>query len=109
MYNEGYFDAVHFFRYFLLDGGQRLILEDGTAGIAIEGDFPSVNAKWPKSPTNASTRSNVLDSDDEDDVLDALVGSSLPDEDEWDWGAEHARMTLTLTLKPLRSYDRVAR
>jgi hypothetical protein len=26
MYNEGYFDAVHFFRYFLLDGKPRLVL-----------------------------------------------------------------------------------
>ena len=32
MYNEGYFDAVHFFRYFLLDGRARFTLEGRAAG-----------------------------------------------------------------------------
>jgi hypothetical protein len=33
----------------------------------------------------------MLDSGDEDDVLDALVGTfDFGDEDEWDWGAEHS-------------------
>jgi hypothetical protein len=32
----------------------------------------------------------MLDSDDEDDVLDALAATlAFDDEDEWDWGAEH--------------------
>src|SRR5258708_11131014 len=45
MYNEGYFDAVHFFRYFLLDGKARVTLRVGRQAIAVEGDFPGVDAK----------------------------------------------------------------
>jgi hypothetical protein len=48
MYNEGYFDAVHFYRYFLLNGKARFTLKVGRQAIAVEGDFPSVNAKWPQ-------------------------------------------------------------
>jgi hypothetical protein len=50
MYNEGYFDAVHFFRYFLLDGKARFALKVGRQAIAVEGDFPNVDAKWPQTP-----------------------------------------------------------
>jgi len=52
MYNEGYFDAVHFFRYFLLDGKARFTLKVGQQAIAVEGDFPSVDAKWPQIATS---------------------------------------------------------
>ena len=91
MYNEGYFDAVHFFRYFLLDGKARLTLKTGQQAIAIEGDFPSVNAKWPKIADTRFDPVSMLDSGDEDDVLDALAGTlDFGDEDEWDWGAEHS-------------------
>jgi hypothetical protein len=48
MYNEGYFDAVHFFRYFLLDGKARFTLKVGRQAIAVDGDFPNVDAKWPQ-------------------------------------------------------------
>ena len=90
MYNEGYFDAVHFFRYFLLDGRARLTLRVGQQVIAIEGDFPSVNAKWPKIADARFDPVSMLDSDDEDDVLDALAETfNFGDEGEWDWGAEH--------------------
>jgi hypothetical protein len=86
MYNEGYFDAVHFLRYFLLDGQSRLVLPVGRQQIVVEGEFPSVEATWvaiddkrfePVTPTG----------DDEDDVLDAVVEAWEVDE-EWDWGAE---------------------
>jgi hypothetical protein len=91
MYNEGYFDAVHFFRYFLLDGRARLTLKTGQQAIAIEGDFPGVNAKWPKIADSRFDPVSMLDSGDEDDVLDALAGTfDFGDEDEWDWGAEHS-------------------
>lgn len=89
MYNEGYFDAVHFLRYFLLDGKPRFILEIGPQRICIEGDFPSVDAKWPAITDKRFDPISMLDSDDEDDVLDALVGT-WELEDEWDWGAEHS-------------------
>ncbi len=88
MYNEGYFDAVHFFRYFLLDGKARVVLEVGQQAIIVDGDFPRVNAKWPQITDKRFDPISMLDSDDEDDVLDALVGSW--ELDEWDWGAEHS-------------------
>jgi hypothetical protein len=87
MYNEGYFDAVHFLRYFLIDGKSRLVLRAGKQAIVIDGDFPSVDATWAQisdkrfDPIGPPTR------DDEDDVLDAVV-SEWEFEDEWDWGAE---------------------
>jgi hypothetical protein len=91
MYNEGYFDAVHFFRYFLLDGKARLVLEVGRQAITIDGDFPSVDATWPQIDDKRFDPISMLDSGDEDDVLDALASSwEFDDENEWDWGAEHS-------------------
>jgi hypothetical protein len=91
MYNEGYFDAVHFFRYFLLDGKPRLTLRVGKQAIVVEGDFPGMNARWPKIEDRRFDPVSMLDSGNEDDVLDALADTlALNDEDEWDWGAEHS-------------------
>ena len=91
MYNEGYFDAVHFFRYFLLDGRARFTLKVGRQAITVDGNFPEVNAKWPKITDKRFDPVSMLDSDDEDDVLDALAGTlDFEDDDEWDWGAEHS-------------------
>ena len=91
MYNEGYFDAVHFFRYFLLDGRARFTLKVGRQAIGVDGDFPSVDAKWPQIADKRFDPISMLDSGDEDDLLDALAGSwDFGDEDEWDWGAEHS-------------------
>ena len=89
MYNEGYFDAVHFFRYFLLDGKARFVLEVGRQAITVDGDFPAVDAKWPQIADKRFDPISMLDSDDEDDVLDALVGT-WEFGGEWDWGAEHS-------------------
>ncbi|QYX76654.1 hypothetical protein [Streptomyces akebiae] len=89
MYNEGYFDAVHFFRYFLLDGRARVVFEVGRQRIAIDGDFPQVDAKWPLIDDNRFNPVTMLDSGDEDDVIDALASSWDIDDAEWDWGAEH--------------------
>lgn len=91
MYNEGYFDAVHFFRYFLLDGKARFTLKVGRQAVTVDGNFPQVNAKWPKITDKRFDPISMLDSGDEDDVLDALAGTlDFEDEDEWDWGAEHS-------------------
>lgn len=91
MYNEGYFDAVHFFRYFLLDGRARFTLKAGRQAITVDGNFPDVDAKWPQIPDKRFDPISMLDSGDEDDVLDALAGTlDFDDEDEWDWGAEHS-------------------
>ncbi|MGC5244194.1 MULTISPECIES: hypothetical protein [Streptomyces] len=88
MYNEGYFDAVHFFRYFLLDGRARVVFDVGRQRIAVDGDFPQVDAKWPLIDDDRFDPISMLDSGDEDDVLDALADSWDVNE-EWDWGAEH--------------------
>lgn len=91
IYNEGYFDAVHFFRYFLLDGKARLTLKTGQQAITVDGDFPALDARWPQIPDKRFDPVSMPDSDDEDDVLDALAGTlDFNDEDEWDWGAEHS-------------------
>lgn len=91
MYNEGYFDAVHFLRYFLLDGKARFTLKAGWHAITVDGDFPSFEAKWPKIADRRFDPISMLDTGDEDDVLDALAGTlDFEDEDEWDWGAEHS-------------------
>jgi len=90
MYNEGYFDAVHFFRYFLLDGRVRLALYVGKQSITVEGDFPGVAAMWTQIDDKRFDPIRMLDSDDEDDVLDAVVDACPLDDDEWDWGAEHS-------------------
>lgn len=91
MYNEGYFDAVHFFRYFLLDGKPRLTLKVGEQAIVVDGDFPGMEARWPKIEDRRFDPVSMLDSGNEDDVLDALADTlSLKGEDEWDWGAEHS-------------------
>jgi hypothetical protein len=91
IYNEGYFDAVHFFRYFLLDGKARLTLKTGQQAITVDGDFPALDARWPQIPDKRFDPVSMPDSDDEDDVLNALAGTlDFNDEDEWDWGAEHS-------------------
>jgi hypothetical protein len=89
MYNEGYFDAVHFLRYFLLDGKPRFVLKVGRQAIIVDGDFPSVNARWPMIADKRFDPITMLDSGDEDDVLDALA-DSWELGDGWDWGAEHS-------------------
>ena len=89
MYNEAYFDAVHFFRHFLLDGRPRLTLEVGAEQITIEGDFPTVSATWAQIDDKRFDPVATLDSDDEDDLLDAVAEALPDDEDDWQWGAEH--------------------
>jgi hypothetical protein len=89
MYNEGYFDAVHFFRYFLLDGNARLTLPIGDQQIVVEGNFPAFEATWIEIDDKRFDPIQLLDSGDEDDVLDAVVETFALD-DEWDWGAEHS-------------------
>jgi hypothetical protein len=86
MYNEGYFDAVHFLRYFLMDGQARLVLPAGGQAIVIEGEFPSVDATWVEIDDKRFEPVTTL-SEDEDDVLDAVV-EAWDFGEEWDWGAE---------------------
>jgi hypothetical protein len=86
MYNEGYFDAVHFLRYFLMDGQSRLVLAAGGQPMVIEGEFPSVDATWVEIGDKRFEPVTTL-SEDEDDVLDAVV-EAWDFEKEWDWGAE---------------------
>lgn len=90
MYNERYFDAVHFFRYFLLDGNSQLILKVGKQQIAINGDFPNLEGRWARIADKRFEPIYELDTDDEDDVLNAVIESVEIDDSEWDWGAEHS-------------------
>lgn len=86
MYNEGYFDAVHFFRYFLLDGKAHFMLDIGGQRIVADGDFPGLEARCPQIDDNPFDPISMLDTRDEDDVLDAVADTV--DGEEWDWGAE---------------------
>ncbi len=86
MYNEGYFDAVHFLRYFLTDGRSRLSLPVGRQDIVIERDFPSIEATWVKIDDKRFEPVKPAE-ENEDDVLDAVV-EEWEFEEEWDWGAE---------------------
>ena len=70
--------------------------EVGQQRISVEGDFPSMEATWPQISDKRFDPISMLDSDDEDDVLDALVGSWEFD-DEWDWGAEHSEDTAAVS------------
>jgi hypothetical protein len=56
--------------------------------IAVCGDFPQVDARWPQIEDDRFEPIFMLDSDDENDVFDALA-DSWDINDEWDWGAEH--------------------
>ena len=87
MYNEGYFDAVHFLRSFLIGDAPRLVLRAGRQAAAIEGEFPSVEARWVQISDKRFDPVRPPKGDDEDDVLDAVV-SEWEFEEEWDWGAE---------------------
>jgi hypothetical protein len=50
-----------------------------------------MEARWPKIEDRRFDPVSMLDSGNEDDVLDALADTlSLNGEDEWDWGAEHS-------------------
>ena len=50
-----------------------------------------MGARWPKIEDRRFGPVSMLDSGNEDDVLDALVDTLSFDEgDEWDWGAEHS-------------------
>ena len=50
-----------------------------------------MNAKCPKIADTRFDPVSMLDSGDEDDVLDALAGTlDFGDEDEDNWGAEHS-------------------
>ncbi len=88
MYNEGYFDAVHFFRNWLIDGRSQLDLRMDRQLISISGDFPSVDATWAKIDDKRFEPVRTPNANDTDDLLDAVAGS-LDLGDEWDWGAEY--------------------
>ena len=55
----------------------------------MEGNFPTFGATWAQIDDKRFDPIQLLDSGDEDDVLDAVVENFTLD-DEWDWGAEHS-------------------
>lgn len=87
MYNEAYFDAVHFLRYFLLDGHKQMVLRAGVQAMAVGADFPQVQANWVAIDDRTFEPAELVAAPDEDDVLDAVV-SEIDYQDDWDWGAE---------------------
>jgi hypothetical protein len=82
MYNEAYFDAVHFWRHFLTGGQPRLIIRAGGQAIIAAGDFPTVDAHWPDIIDRTFQPVGVP----EDDLLTLLAEQAALAED--DWGAE---------------------
>jgi hypothetical protein len=83
IYNEAYFDAVHFWRYFLTDGQPRLLIKAGGQAIIAAGDFPTVQATWPQIGDQTFSPIGVP----EDDLLSLLAEQAALAED--DWGAEY--------------------
>lgn len=47
MYNEGYFDALHWRRGFLAESSPNFILRSGPQRVVISSVFPSITARWP--------------------------------------------------------------
>jgi hypothetical protein len=82
IYNEAYFDAVHFWRHYLTEGQPRLIIKAGQAIIAA-GDFPTGQARWPHVDDETFQPVGVPD----DDLLTLLAEQAALAED--DWGAEY--------------------
>ena len=58
--------------------------------IVIEGGFPTVEATWAVIDDKRFDPMSILETGDEDDVLDAVVATLALDDEEWDWGAEHS-------------------
>jgi hypothetical protein len=83
IYNEAYFDAVHFWRYFLTDGQPRLIIKAGGQAVIAAGDFPTGQANWPHIGDQTFQPVGVP----EDDLLTLLAEQVALAED--DWGAEY--------------------
>ena len=87
MNNESYFDAVHFLRYFLMDGRSRMVIRAGGQVVVVGAEFPQVKARWAAIHDKRFEPAELVDAAGEDDVLDAVV-SEFEYQDEWDWGAE---------------------
>jgi hypothetical protein len=87
MYNEAYFDAVHFLRYFLMDGRSRMVIRAGEQLIAAGAEFPQVKARWVAIDDKTFEPADLATDADEDDVLDAVV-REIDYQEDWDWGAE---------------------
>lgn len=87
MYNEAYFDAVHFLRYFLMDGRRQMVIRAGKQHLAVSAEFPQVQANWVIIDDKTFTPADLATDPDEDDVLDAVV-DQIEYRDDWDWGAE---------------------
>ena len=87
MYNESYFDAVHFLRYFLMDGRSRMVIRAGGQVIVVGAEFPQVKARWAAIHDKSFEPAELVATTGEDDVLDAVV-NEFDYREEWDWGAD---------------------
>lgn len=64
------------------------MLDVGEQRIVADGDFPGPEVRWPQIADRRFDPISMLDTGDEDDVLDAVADTV--DGEEWDWGAEHS-------------------
>lgn len=87
MYNDAYFEAVHFWRSFLTHGRPETILPAGQQRLTIAYEFPTSGARWPAVGGTTFSPQRVAHSDDID-VLDLAVSQLALDYDDEDWGAE---------------------
>jgi hypothetical protein len=83
MYNEAYFDAVHFWRKFLVADDPRLIIKAGGQSIIIDGELCATDATWPVIGGKTFEPAALP----EDDLLTLLEEQLALSDDEW--GAEY--------------------
>lgn len=88
MYNDAYFEAVHFWRSFLTSGRRELTLTAGRQRLKIADTFPSTSARWPTIGGKTFTPKRVVGEEGEVDVLELMASQLSLDFDQEDWGAE---------------------
>lgn len=87
MYNDAYFEAVHFWRSFLTSGRRELTLTAGGQRVKIVDTFPTTSARWPTIGGKTFTPRQVPEPG-EVDILELMTSQLTLDFDQEDWGAE---------------------
>lgn len=88
MYNDAYFEAVHFWRSFLTRGRRELRLSAGRQLLTIADGFPSTSARWPTVGGKTFEPRQVSDGDAVD-LLELMASQLILDYDHEEWGAEY--------------------
>lgn len=80
LYNDGYLDRLFFWRYFLTDGGPRLVIKTGEQSLVVDGKFATIDVRWPGVPGDSfditaeraeETLFSLAELDDEGEVAEA--------------------------------------